>query len=154
MNSDEDVDNENEEENAFYSNRNVSTVKVNAKRKSIESQNIDHENVVSIINDIMNDINKPMANDTTTTENDELRLRNITNKDETNVASPTTKNSSEREKRIAEKVNTMRQKQIEHEQQMQHKSTYFMHDLNPIFIGGGIFLGGLLLHHLYKIYFK
>jgi hypothetical protein len=142
-----DLDTDDDEENAFCSNRNVSTVKVNGKRKSLEplSLNINNGNG---------------ANESTKSSDDntDLKMRRCggDNVVESEKIEANKVNRSEREVRLAEMVNQMKQKQVEHEQKQLRKQSghFFNQDLNPLFIGGGIFLGGLLLHQLYKIYFS
>jgi hypothetical protein len=57
--------------------------------------------------------------------------------------------TSDKNKRIADLVNSIKEKQKKHEE-----SHRFLDDLKPILVGGSIFIGGIILHQLYRNFFK
>lgn len=58
---------------------------------------------------------------------------------------------SEKDKRIADMVSAMKEKQRKHEETNAMRKQY---DVKPMLIGGGIFLSGIIIHQLMKMFFK
>jgi hypothetical protein len=116
-----DEDSNSEEDMPFgRNNRDVQTVKVNQPRKPL-----------------------PQSENVTTTGETRREAEPAT----TSELRPRLK--SEKEKRIAEMVNSIKEKQKQHE-----LSRRLFDDIKPVIIGGSIFIGGIVLHQLYKAFFK
>lgn len=128
---DEGMDEEDDEDEPFATNRNISTVKVNEKRKPLQE-------TLKLIEQEAKTPEIPIEK----LKTDEVQSENNS---ETTLSK---RNISEKEKRISEMVSSMKQKQVKHEQKKK-----FYDDLKPLLIGGGIFLGGIIIHQLYKSFF-
>ena len=127
---DEGMDEDDDEDEPFATNRNISTVKVNEKRKPLQE-------TLKLIEQEAKTPEIPIEK----LKTDEVQSENS----ETTLSK---RNISEKEKRISEMVSSMKQKQVKHEQKKK-----FYDDLKPLLIGGGIFLGGIIIHQLYKSFF-
>lgn len=122
--SDENSISDESDEKPFATSRNISTVKVNQARKPLEQTILDNNSLVK-----------------------------VKESKETSVASSerakSPKNLSEREKKVSDLVNSIKQKQKQHEKKKQ-----FYSDLKPYIIGGGLLLGGAILFQFYKNFFS
>jgi hypothetical protein len=128
---DEGMDEEDDDDDKpFATNRNISTVRVNEKRKPLQE-------TLKLIEQEAKTLEIPIEK----LKTDEVQSENS----ETTLSK---RNISEKEKRISEMVSSMKQKQVKHEQKKK-----FYDDLKPLLIGGGIFLGGIIVHQLYKSFF-
>jgi hypothetical protein len=157
-----DEDDDFEDENPFLQNRDIQTVKVNESRKPLTESLIEskilplntlvQENSEDILqneeialvtsNANPNDIIGNSNFDTNTLY--QRKVSSSTN-EPNNLHSQSNKLLSEKEKRIAEQVKQMKQKQIEHEK---HKQ--FVNQIKPFLIGGGLLLGGFLVFEICK----
>ena len=111
-------------ESAFA--RNVQTVKVNEPRKLL--------------------LEKEGENSTNTNMNTNVYN---TNKTDQSNATQRQRAQSDKEKRIAELVSSIKERQKQHE-----VGRKIFDDIKPVLIGGTIFIGGIILHQLYKVLFK
>ena len=167
--SEDDDDEDDDDENLFATNRNIQTVKINEPRKPLNQKEIElsippelestDESELSNVNNAQlkpeNITNAAPAAQLTNIGNSNFESNNIyqrkvqSSSTETNLPSSTatvpSKTLSEKEKRIAEQVKLMKQKQISHE----HKQK-FMKQIKPFLIGGGVLLGGFLIFELCK----
>jgi hypothetical protein len=137
--NDEEIDDEifnsdESDEKPFANSRNISTVKVNQPRKPLEKTiNVSQ-------NDNLSKISQIKENENINEEND-LGLRE-------RAKSPS-KIMSDREKRVSELVNSIKQKQKQHEQKKQ-----FFADFKPYLIGSGLIIGGAILLQIYRSFFS
>ena len=137
--NDEEIDDEifnsdESDEKPFANSRNISTVKVNQPRKPLE------QTINVIQNDNLSKISQMKENESINEEND-LGLRE-------RAKSPS-KIMSDREKRVSELVNAIKQKQKQHEQKKQ-----FFADFKPYLIGSGLIIGGAILLQIYRSFFS
>ena len=168
-NDSEDDDDDDDDENLFATNRNIQTVKINEPRKPLDQKEIEltispkleltDESKLSNVNNAQlkqENITKaapaaPLANiGNSNFESNNIYQRKVqSSSTEPNLPSSSatglSKALSEKEKRIAEQVKLMKQKQISHEHKQQ-----FMKQIKPLLIGGGVLLGGFLIFELCK----
>ena len=132
---DDDVLNSDEsDEKPFANSRNISTVKVNQPRKPLDqSLNVNQKDSLTKISQ------KTQEEDKEDEEAFELRER---------AKSASSKVMSDREKRVSDLVNSIKQKQKQHEQKKQ-----FYTDFKPYFIGSSLLLGGAILFQIYRSFF-
>lgn len=140
INTDDFLNSDESDEKPFATSRNISTVIVNQKRRPLDPSMLPKLDLVKE-NEPTNSVDEnaskasSLVNDVLVDEGD-VRER---------AKSP--KTVSEREKRVSELVNSIKQKQKQHEQKKK-----FYDDFRPILMGGGLFLGGVILHQLYKAF--
>lgn len=146
VNDDSDTDYENDE-TPFAASRNIQTVKVNEPRKPL-AQTLEEQAKSSGATTSREAKEFPP-------ENGHIYQRNVVVDSEssnTNLTSPIGSgskkkavNMSEKEKRIAEKVKEIKDKQQKHEQYQK-----LMQQVRPILIGGGLLIGGFLIFEVCK----
>ena len=121
INADDFLNSDESDEKPFATSRNISTVIVNQKRKPLDQSTLTKTDLV---------------NGEAQSVDESVRER---------AKSP--KTVTEREKRVSDLVNSIKQKQKQHEQKKK-----FYDDFRPILMGGGLFLAGVVLHQLYKAF--
>jgi hypothetical protein len=105
----------------------VSTVKVNEKRKLLEPL-------------------QSSKNQENSSQEANLIQRNV----KSNIQDQSSHDcKSDKEKRIENLVNSIKQKQQKHE-----KRQKLFRDLRPLIIGGSIFIGGIFIHQIFKSIFN
>lgn len=133
-----------DDERPFAANRaDVQTVKVNQPRKPIDDSLIltkcDESKIeFKFSNDFMN--KKIEA---------KKAKKSLEHEDKDAKTSDATKKISEKEQRISNLVNSIKEKQKKHE-----KRSRLMAELRPLIYGGTALIGGLVIHHLYKNFFS
>lgn len=146
--NDEDNDEESEEEVAFV--RDVQTVKLNEHRKPLIEQSlpaIDPDETTK--SSETQPLTKNESNGNSNFVENNIFQRKVNessneiNKD--NSSSTRTKSMSERERRIAEQVKLMKQRQMSHE-----KRKALINQFKPVLICGGFVVGGYLIFQIYK----
>lgn len=159
MSSADNLSNEDDDTTPFVkSARNCQTVRVNQTRQPLDAAQLNqHENSNELTENKTHshENNLPQTSNLSDINNGNFQTNNIyqrnvqSESNENNFQSsntaPRTRCLSDKEKRIAEQVNKMKQNLIKHEQ---HKK--LMTQLKPLLIGGSILLGGFILFQLYK----
>jgi hypothetical protein len=132
---DDDVLNSDEsDDKPFANSRNISTVKVNQPRKPLEQTlNVSQKDNLTKVSRKSNESEQDKEQ-----EDFDLRER----------AKSSSKVMSDREKRVSDLVNSIKQKQKQHEQKKQ-----FYTDFKPYFIGSSLLLGGAILFQIYRSFF-
>jgi hypothetical protein len=150
LSSNTDSDKE-EEENLFLSDRNVQTVKVNQTRKSMQEK---HEEIarIQLSAKTAQENSSILTNRHSTNETKKTQSSNLTASESLTSQSDKAKVPkilSDKDKRLAEKVASIRQNMAKHER---YKKV--MKDLRPFIIGGSLLIGSLVLYQLYKKFFS
>ena len=144
LNTGDFLNSDDSDEKPFATNRNVSTVIVNQKRKPLELQNLKLDLVKEQKNgpDVEEKVN--LAQQSETQPKLEITA-SVEEREGVRERAKSPKTVSDREKRVSDLVNSIKQKQRQHEQKKK-----FYSDFKPLIIGGGLFLGGVILHQIYK----
>ena len=129
---DEVLNSDESDEKPFANSRNISTVKVNQPRQPLE------QSINSNQKDNLSKISQSKENEHISEDNFDLRER----------AKSPAKIMSDREKRVSELVNSIKQKQKQHEQKKQ-----FYSEFKPYLIGSGLIIGGAILFQIYRSFF-